>query len=507
MSAIHNFTLCPRPALPQKYLMRIFEMAREAAVIRSIASTLGWDQETYMPPAATPHRASQMSWLSSRAHELATSDAWEKAMDEAQSADDGSDAKTTANLKWMRHDFERDQKLTADLVKRASEATSLAKHAWAEAREKDDFASFAPHLETLLGIAKEKAELWGYEDEPYSALLQNFERGALTRDVANLFDSVEPELRELAAAAVEKSKAYAVTLPAGPYPVAAQQAFNQKIAEDMGLDFEAARIDTTTHPFCTNLGPGDQRLTTRYYEDDFTSSLFGVLHEAGHGFYEMGLPKEDFGLPSGSSLSLGIHESQSRLWENHVGRSLVFWEKWYPVAQEHFPQLADFPLEDFMRHVHRANYTAIRVEADEATYDLHILLRFDMERRMLKGEIPVKDIPEAWNEGFEARFGFRPENNTKGCLQDIHWSMGGLGYFSTYSLGNFNAAQLYKAARQDSAVADGCDNAEYLPLLAWMRDKIHTKGAVSLPAELIESATGEAPNTAPYLEHLRSRYL
>ena len=487
--------------------MRIFEMAREAAVINSIASTLGWDQETYMPSAAAQHRANQMSWLSSRSHELATSDAWEKALDEAQAADDGSNPTTTANLKWLRHDFERDQKLNAELVKRASQATSLAKHAWAEARQNNDFDAFAPHLETLLGIAKEKAELWGYEDEPYDALLSNFERGALTRDVANLFDSVETELRELAAAAVEKSKSNAVTLPAGPYPESAQQAFNQKIAEAMGLDFEAARIDTTTHPFCTNLGPGDQRLTTRYYEDDFTSSLFGVLHEAGHGFYEMGLPKEDFGLPSGSSLSLGIHESQSRLWENHVGRSRVFWEKWYPTAQEHFPQLADFPLEDFMRHVHRANYTAIRVEADEATYDLHILLRFDMERRMLKGEIPVKDIPEAWMTGFEERFGFRPENNTKGCLQDIHWSMGGLGYFSTYSLGNFNAAQLYKAARQDSTVANACDQADYLPLLAWMREKIHTQGAVGLPAELMESATGEAPNTVPYLEHLRSRYL
>lgn len=487
--------------------MHIFEMAREAAVIRSIASTLGWDQETYMPDAAAPHRASQISWLSSRCHELATSDAWEKALDEALSSDDGSDATTTANLKWIRHEFDRDQKLTADLVKRASEATSLAKHAWAEARQNDDFGAFAPHLEVLLEIAKEKAELWGYEDEPYDALLETYERGAVTRDVAVLFDSVESELRELAAAAVEKSRSNAVTLPPGPYPVAAQQAFNKIIAEAMGLDFAAARIDTTTHPFCTNLGPGDQRLTTRYYENDFTSSLFGVLHEAGHGLYEMGLPKEDFGLPSGSSLSLGIHESQSRLWENHVGRSQAFWEKWYPTAQEHFPQLADFPFQDFLQYVQRASYTAIRVEADEATYDLHILLRFDMERRMLKGEIPVKDIPEAWNTGFEDRFGFRPDNNTQGCLQDIHWSMGGLGYFSTYSLGNFNAAQIYKAARQDSAVANGCDQADYLPLLGWMREKIHTQGAVNLPAELIESATGEAPSTAPYLEHLRCRYL
>ena len=482
-------------------------MAREAAVIRSIASTLGWDQETYMPPAATPHRADQLSWLSSRAHELVTSKEWEEALKTAQAADDGSDARVSANLAWMRHDFERDQKLTAEIVKRSSEATSLAKHAWAKARQDNDFAAFAPHLETLLEIAREKAELWGYEDEPYDALLYTYERGTLTREVAALFDSVEGELREIAAAAVEKSKSHGINLPAGNFPVAEQRAFNAKIAEAMGLDFKAARIDTTAHPFCTNLGPGDQRLTTRYYEDDFTSSLFGVLHEAGHGFYEMGLPKEDYGLPSGSSLSLGIHESQSRLWENHVGRSRVFWEKWYPVAQEHFHQLSELSLDDFIRHVQRANYTPIRVEADEATYDLHILLRFDIERRMLKGEIAVKDIPEAWNEGFEARFGFRPKNDTEGCLQDIHWSMGGLGYFSTYSLGNFNAAQLYQAACKDSKVAEACNEADYIPLLHWMREHIHSKGALPQPSELIESATGEAPNTAPYLKHLRERYL
>lgn len=491
----------------QKGSMQIFEMAREAAVIRSIASTLGWDQETYMPKAATPHRADQISWLSSQAHELVTSDEWQRALDKAQAADDGSDVTTATNLALLREQLERDQKLSAEIVKRDSEATSLAKHAWAKARQSDDFAAFAPHLDTLLGIAREKAELWGYEDEPYDALLHNYERATPTREVAALFDSVESELREIAAAAVDKSKSHGASLPAGNFPIAEQQAFNAKVAEAMGLDFGAARIDTATHPFCTNLGPGDQRLTTRYHENDFTSSLFGVLHEAGHGFYEMGLPKEDFGLPSGSSLSLGIHESQSRLWENHIGRSRGFWEKWYPIAKEHFHQLADLNLEDFMLHVQRANYTAIRVEADEATYDIHILLRFDLERRMLKGEIAVKDIPEAWNEGFEARFGFRPSNNAEGCLQDIHWSMGGIGYFPTYSLGNFNAAQLYKAALEDPTVARACDEADYIPLLDWMRDKIHTKGALPEPADLIESATGEAPNTAAYLDHLRERYL
>jgi carboxypeptidase Taq len=298
-----------------------------------------------------------------------------------------------------------------------------------------------------------------------------------------------------------------VTLPPGPYPVEAQQAFNRRIAEAIGFDFEGGRIDTTTHPFCTTLGPHDTRLTTRYDEADFTSSLFGVLHEAGHGMYEQGLPGEDFGLPSGDAVSLGIHESQSRLWENQVGRSRPFWEKWYPAAVEAFPQLAGFPLESFLRHIRRAKFSAIRVEADEATYDLHILLRFSLERRMVAGRIGVKEVPEAWNEGFRELFGFAPENDREGCLQDIHWSMGGLGYFATYTLGNLNAARLYAAARGERAIAEAADRADYAPLLGWMRSHIHAHGATLDPADLMRRATGCEASADHYLAHLRGRYL
>jgi len=242
-------------------------------------------------------------------------------------------------------------------------------------------------------------------------------------------------------------------------------------------------------------------------ESDFTSSLFGVLHEAGHGLYEQGLSAADFGLPSGSAVSLGIHESQSRLWENHVGRSRTFWEKWYPAAQESFPQLAEFPLEKFLRYLWRAEFSPIRVEADEATYDLHILLRFELERRMVSGSLKVADVPAAWNELFRDLFGFAPKDDQHGCLQDIHWSMGGLGYFATYTLGNINSAQLFAAARQDPAVAAAIDQADYLPLLGWLRKSVHSHGATLDPPELIRQATGSAPTTDAYLAHLKSRYL
>ncbi len=487
--------------------MSIFKKARELAIIRSCAAALDWDQETCLPADAANYRADQLAWLSSQAHELATSDAWKAELEAAEAADAGTDFKRTANLRELRREFDRATKLPVDLVTRDSMASSLAKHAWVEARERSDFSRFAPHLETLLGIAREKADLWGYQDEPYDALLENHERATSTAAVAHLFDAMGPTVREIAARAVENSKSHAPELPPGPYPIAAQQRFNAQVAAAIGFDFDAGRIDTTAHPFCTTLGPRDVRLTTRYMESDFTSSLFGVLHEAGHGLYEQGLPAEDFGLPSGSAVSLGVHESQSRLWENHVGRSREFWEKWYPAAQENFPQLARFPLEKFLRYLWRAEFSTIRVEADEATYDLHVLLRFGLERRMLNGTLAVADIPNAWNEGFRDLFGFAPPDDRHGCLQDIHWAMGGLGYFATYTLGNINSAQLFATARKTPAIAASLAKADYLPLLDWLRKSVHSHGSTLAPAQLMEQATGSPPSTDAYLAHLESRYL
>ncbi|MEI8038226.1 MAG: carboxypeptidase M32 [Verrucomicrobiota bacterium] len=487
--------------------MNIFDHARELAVIQSSAAVVGWDQETYLPPAAAAHRATQLAWLAARAHDRATSPDWQSALELAEAADGGTDRCLTANLRELRRQFNRATQLPTELVSRESAASSLAKHAWADARQRADFAAFAPHLTTLLGIAREKAELWGYAAEPYDALLEDYERGTSTAAVAELFDAMRPEFRETAARAVAKSAARAPGLPPGPYPIAAQQRLNAAIATSIGFDFQAGRIDTTAHPFCTTLGPRDVRLTTRYDEADFTSSLFGILHEAGHGLYEQGLPAAEFGLPSGSAVSLGIHESQSRLWENHVGRSRAFWIRWYPAAQHAFPQLAAFPLDDFLAFIWRANFSPVRVEADEATYDLHILLRFGLERRLLNGSLAVADVPAAWNEDFLGLFGFTPENDAQGCLQDIHWAMGGLGYFPTYTLGNIHAAQLFAAARQVPAIAAAIDQADYTPLLAWLRQAVHTHGATLDPADLIRQATGSPPSTRDYLAHLQSRYL
>ena len=481
-------------------------LARERALLSTTSAVLGWDQETGLPPAAVPYRAAQLAYLSGQIHQLSTSDPWRKAL-EAAEAETPDSPTTSANLREFRHHFDRATCLPRDLVEQTAKTSSLAKAAWGEARSKSDFSLFAPHLETLLDLARRKADLWGYEEEPYDALLENYERGARTSDVVRIFDSFQEDLTTLSREAVTRSASTPPDLLHGYYPIIAQQTLNAEIAESIGFDLRAGRIDTVAHPFCTHLGPRDTRLTTRYHLTDFTSSLFGVLHEAGHGMYDQGLPESEHGLPSGNAVSLGIHESQSRLWENHVGRSRPFWERWYPRAVDLFPNLQKVSLHDFLRTINRATYSPIRVEADEATYDLHILLRFDLERRMLRGELAVKDIPAAWNEAFEALFGFLPPDDAHGCLQDIHWSMGGLGYFSTYTLGNLNAAQLFHTAQQDLRIAASFAKADVAPLLKWMQDNIHAAGSTLFPQDLMRQATGEPTNPQYHLAHLRQRFL
>lgn len=482
--------------------MKLDDELKQISMLRSMEAALSWDQETYMPAAAVAQRAKQLAYLTGKAHEFSTSPRFGQLLDGA--ANEGF---SEADVRELRFHYERATKLPQELVERDSETSSLAKAAWAEARVKDDFSLFAPHLEKLLVLAREKADLWGYDDEPYDALLAGYERAATTKEVATLFGSIEKDLAMVAAAAVENTRTVPAGLLRGPAPVATQQTLNREVAESLGFDFSSGRIDTTTHPFCTTLGPDDVRLTTRYDENDFMSSLFGVMHEVGHGLYEQGLPSAKHHLPSGQAISLGIHESQSRLWENHVGRSRVFWEKWLPRAQELFPHLQKLSLDEVLAAVNRASYSFLRVEADEATYDLHILLRFQLERRLLRGELSVAEVPAAWNDAFSKLFGMTPPTDREGCLQDIHWSMGGLGYFPTYTLGNLNAAQLFETALTDEKVATAFSQGDFIPLLDWMRENIHAHGSTFHPQELMQKVTGSVSSPKAHLQHLRTRFL
>lgn len=481
---------------------------REAALLRSTEGVLGWDQETGLPSKAVEWRAEQMSFLSGQVHRLTT--AAEVGEWLAECAGAGLDRVSTegVNVRGWQRDYDRETKLPSALVEEFSLTTSQGMHIWAAARRASDFAAFQPVLEKLVRLCQQKADHLGWTTCRYDALMDMYELGARSEDIAALFSKLGPDVSALIGPAIEAAKAVPAKLLAGHYPIAAQQAFNREVAEAVGFDFEAGRIDTTTHPFCTGLGPGDTRLTTRYDETDFLSSLYGVLHEAGHGLYDQGLNPAEWGMPAGDAVSLGIHESQSRLWENHIGGSTAFWAHWHPRACHHFPELKGFTPEQIAAAARHVAPSFIRVEADEVTYDLHIILRFELERALINGTLAVKDVPEAWNARFKELLGLTVPNDAQGCLQDIHWSMGSLGYFATYTLGNLNAAQLMQAARRnlpslDSDLATG----QYAGLLSWLRAKIHTPGRTWDPQELMRLATGEPTQTHYHLEHLRAKFL
>lgn len=481
---------------------KLLDLSAELALLNDAAATLSWDQETMLPPKGVAYRARQMAWISGEVHKRFTAPQvgdWIEACEP-----NGEDQ--AANLREWRHQYQRATKLPHDLVTDFEETRALAKSSWAAARAASDFSQFAPTLEKLIDLCKRRAECWGYQDRAYDALLDEFERGARSVELEKLFATLKGDLVEIADAALQRPEP--TPLPSGPYPLASQQAFNREVAESMGFDFDAGRIDTAVHPFCSGMGVGDVRLTTRYDDQDFLSSLFGVMHEAGHGLYEQGLAEVEHGQPIGTSVSLGIHESQSRLWENHVGRSREFWQHWLPRAAVHFPQLVGVDVETMFAHVNRAERSFIRVEADEVTYDLHILLRFEIEQRIFSGDLAVADLPAAWNEAFEKLLGLKVDKDANGCLQDIHWSLGVFGYFPTYSLGNLNASHLFASAlQQQPTIKTQLAGGDCSGLLAWMREKIHRPGSRYLPGELIERATGSASDPSAHLRHLRTRYL
>jgi carboxypeptidase Taq len=490
----------------------LLQRSREIAIYNSAASQLSWDQETYMPPKAGAYRAEQLSALAGLTHRLGTAPEvgdWLKACEDGlpPCPDEEETAMRAANVREWRRDHDRATKLPARLVEEFARTTSLSRDAWATARRESNFAAFAPWLEKILALNREQAECWGYVTSPYDALLEGYEPGARAADLAPVFADLQKQLTPLLPALEKITGAVDPARLEGDYPVDAQRALNKEIAEEIGFDFEAGRIDTTVHPFCTETGPRDCRLTTRYSVKDFTSSLSGTMHEAGHGLYTQGLDPAAYGTPMGTFVSLGIHESQSRLWENQVGRSRGFWRQWYPRVKKIFPALETLPLDEFLLLVNRVKPTHIRVEADEATYNLHIILRFEIEQRLVAGELSVADLPVAWNARFEQIFQIPVPDDARGCLQDTHWAIGLMGYFPTYTLGNLNAAQLYSAAlKQDPEIDAEMSAGKYGRLLAWMREKIHRHGRRYSPTELMQRATGEPTRATYFLDYLKAKY-
>ena len=483
---------------------------REGALLRSIDGLLGWDQQTKMPPAGGDYRAEQCTYLAGMIHKQQTDARVGEWLDQLADGPLAKDlhSETGANIHGLKRSYERKTKLPQRLVEELTRASSLGQQAWIEARKANDFKTFAPHLEKIYTLKREEAAALGFAETAYDALLYDYEPEELTSNITRVLSALREELVPLVEAIGASSVQPELDILKRSYPVSAQECFGTQAAKQIGFDFNRGRLDVTHHPFCGGAGPHDIRMTTRYDEHFFNSGFFSILHEAGHGMYEQGLNADQYGLPSGEAISLGIHESQSRMWENLVGRSKACWDYFYPLAQKAFPTaLKDVKQDAFYFAINHAEPTLIRVEADAATYNLHVLIRFELEQALISDQLKVADLPGAWNEKYQTYLGIQPPDDASGVLQDIHWSAALIGYFPTYSLGNLYASQFYEQADADLGGLDAlAAKGEFQPLLAWLQKNIHSVGQKYSAADLVEKVTKQPLSHAPLMRHLKKKY-
>ena len=479
------------------------------ALLDSIEAVLGWDERTKMPAAGGAHRAEQMTLLAGMVHQRWTDPQFGRQLAELSESPlaDPQHSDSAVTIRHLKRQHDKKIKLPKALVEELARTAVLGQQAWQEARANDDFASFQPLLEKTVGLKQQEAEALGYDESPYDALLDEYEPEESTANVAEVLAGLREQLVPLVAAIHQSSRRPDVSILRRSFPVDVQETFGREAAAAIGFDFDRGRLDVTAHPFCAGLGPHDCRITTRYDENFFSGAFFGIMHEAGHGIYEQGLPSDRYGLPLGEAVSLGIHESQSRLWENMVGRSSPFWYCFFDRAKDRFPQtLGDVSPDEFYFAINDVRPSLIRVEADEATYNLHILIRFELEKALLQGDLPVADLPGAWNEKYREYLGIEPPNDAVGVLQDIHWSAGLIGYFPTYSLGNLYAAQFFAQADAElGGLTAQFARGEFEPLRQWLGEKIYQQGQRYSAAELVQQVTGRPLSPQPLIEHLRTK--
>jgi carboxypeptidase Taq len=478
--------------------------------IHRASAVLGWDMRTYMPSGGANGRADQLALLSKLAHQMfiddLTGNLLEKAEAEMAGAEDESEE--ACLLRNLRRDFDRDVKIPSDMAEEMSHHTALAEDAWVQARATNNFQQFAPYLEKTLELVKKMAAFLGFEDDPYRPLVDIYEPGITPEEIDTIFEGFKTPLTELLKAIQNSSPRIDNSPIEGDYPTELQNRLTLWVVEKMGYDLRRGRQDPTVHPFCISFSRDDVRITTRFAPNRIEPALFGSMHETGHALYEQGLPTEYDNTAIGGAASLGIHESQSRFWENIIGRSMPFCEYIMPELKEIFPaQFGGIDAARFFSSINRVSPSFIRVEADEVTYNLHILLRFELERELLGGALSVQELPDAWNEKMREYLGITPQDYASGVLQDIHWAGGMIGYFPTYTLGNLNSAQLWNAIQKDipdtsSLIRKG----EFAPILNWQREKIHRHGSKYFPAELIRRATGEPLDWKYFMDYLQKKY-
>jgi carboxypeptidase Taq len=489
----------------------LLDHTRETALLSTSAAVLHWDQEVMLPPGGAEWRSRQLSLLARLAHERSTAPevgAWLAACEaDSTLAAAAADDLAAANVRELRRDYDRATRLPSSLVAELAAAESLAQHVWAEARAESDFARLRPHLEKLVGLQRDKARCLSLDrGEPWDALADGFEPGMNQKDLAALFAPLRQELVALIAGLGDRGTPPPTAFVQIAFPPAHQEAFVRAVLTAMGFDFARGRLDRSAHPFCTGLG-GDVRLTTRFHRANVLDALGSTMHEGGHGLYEQGLAVEHLGTPLGEAVSLGVHESQSRLWENQVGRSRAFWQWCRPLARQHLGAWVDaFPAPELFRCANRVQPSLIRVEADEATYNLHVMVRFQLEVALLRGELPVGELPAAWNDAYRDLLGVEVPDDRRGCLQDVHWSCGLFGYFPTYTLGNLYAAQFFAAAeRQLGELEPAFARGDFAPLREWLRTHVHQHGRRFTPDELCRRVTGAPLSSRPFLSYLETK--
>jgi len=481
------------------------EQLQKIADVRYANAVLQWDQETYLPPKGAAARASQMATLSELSHVMSTDQQLGALLENLQDDQNLSETERK-NVTLSLEDYRKQQKLSPAFVRSMSEAVSTAFHAWIEARKQNDFTVFAPALEKLVVLKKQEAEYLGYEIHPYNALLNEYEKGASVAMIDDVFDSLTTPLKTLLLKAQSMPKADTSFLHKY-YPKEQQWSWGMYLVKQLGFDLEAGRQDISEHPFTTNFSAKDVRLTTRIDENDFANMTWSCIHETGHGLYEQGLPDDQYGLPCGEYASLSIHESQSRLWENCVGRGLDFWKHQYPVLQQYFAgQLKEVSLQQFWKAINAIQPSLIRTEADELTYHFHVQVRYNIEKELIGGNIQVKDIPRIWKEQYQQYLGVAVPDDKRGCLQDVHWSHGSFGYFPTYTLGSLYAAQFFVyAERSIAGLSAQIEKGDTTALLQWLRSNVHATGRFYTSEELCRKITGEKLNVEYFIKYLSQK--
>ena len=485
------------------------EHSRETAFMISMGQVLGWDQRTHIPPKGHDHRHNQLAMLAKWIHARATDPRVGEGLARVEASDLVGDPMAVAavNVREWRRDYDRAVKIPQDLAVALAKATAEGETAWERTRPEDDWETFKPFLATVVALKREEAQALGYAAEPYDALLDDFEPGETAAALAPLLGELRGSLLRVLAAVQGSGRRPQGEVVRRHFPLDGQDRLARLAAQAIGYDFAGGRLDPTAHPFSEGIGPGDVRITTRFDEHYFCPAFFGVLHETGHALYDQGLPADHWGTPRGDTVSLGIHESQSRLWENLVGRSLGFWRFFYRRAQEAFPVLQDVSLNTFHFAVNEVKPSLIRTEADEVTYNLHILLRFELERALVNGGLEVSDLPGAFNDKMRAYLGLMPPGPGQGVMQDIHWSAGLFGYFPTYTLGNLYAAQLYARAEAElGPLEEGFARGDFAPLLTWLREKIHSQGHRLWARPLVKEVTGEELTPQYLMRYLQRKF-